>query len=130
MVIQRQDIVFDKEIQQLEPPTTIKLEKPGVIINPLLTIHLQASSIEMAMTTNFSTTIDINQVKAQPTTNKSIESAEQTLQLVQQLLQQSKQSTKSIFSLRAMLAQKKEVQHVKASGDKPRSYQKAINSSE
>ena len=29
-----------------------------------------------------------------------------------------------------MLAQEEEVQHVKASGDEPRSYQKAINSSE
>ena len=64
MVIQGQDVVFDKKIQQLDPPTTIKLVEPEVIINPLLTIHLQASSTKTAKATNFSTTTNIDQVGA------------------------------------------------------------------
>ena len=87
MVIRRQDVVFDKGIQQLEPPTIIELEEPKVIINPLLTTHVQASSTETAMATNFSTTTNTNQMEAQPATNKPIEPAEQTSQPVQQLLQ-------------------------------------------
>ena len=140
MVIQGQGIVFDKGIQQLEPPTTIELEELAVIINLLLTTHLQASSTEMAMATNFSITTDTDQVGAQPATDKPIEPAEQTSQPVrqllqtsqpvQQLLQQSEQSTKGTFSLGAMLAQEVEVQHVKAFGDEPCSYQEEINSLE
>ena len=113
---------------------------PEVIINSLLTTHLQASSKETATATNFSTTTNTDQVGAQPATNKQIEPAEQTSQLVQQLLQtsqpiqqllrQSKQSTKGTFSSKAMLAQEEKIQHVEASGDEPRSYQEAINSSE
>ena len=138
MPIQGQDIVFDKGIQQLDPPTTIKLEEPEVIINPLLTIHLQASSTETTTATNFSTTTNTDQVGAQPATNKLIKLAEQisqplqqllqTSQPIQKLLQQSEQSTKGTFPLRAMLAQEKEIQHVEASGDEPCSYQEAINS--
>ena len=70
MVIRGQDVVFDKKIQQLDPPTTIELEEPEVIINSLLTTHLQASLTETAMATNFSPTTDINQVGAQPATDK------------------------------------------------------------
>ena len=76
MVIQGQDIVFDKEIQQLDPPTTIELEEPEVIINFLLTTPLQASSTETATATDFSTTTNTNQVGAQLATNKPIEPAE------------------------------------------------------
>ena len=132
MVIWGQDVVFDKGIQQLDPPTTIELEEPKVIINPLLTTHLQASLTETAMATNFSTTTDTDQVGAQPATNEPIEMAEQTSQPVRQLLQtsqpvqqllwQSEQLTKSTFPSRAMLAQEEEVQHVEASGDEPHSY--------
>ena len=42
MVIQGQDFVFDKKIQQLDPTTIIELEEPEVIIDYLLTTHLQA----------------------------------------------------------------------------------------
>ena len=86
VVIQGQNIVFDEGIQQLEPPTTIELEEPGVIINPLLTTHLQALSTETAMATNFSTTTNTDQVEAQPATKKPIEPVEQTSQPVRQLL--------------------------------------------
>ena len=140
MVIQGQDVVFDKRIQQLGPLTTIELEKPEVIINSLLTTHLQALSTETATATNFSTTTNTDQVGAQPATNKPIELAEQTSQPVQQalqtsqpvqqLLRQSKQSTKGTFLLRAMLAQEEEVRYVKASGNELRSYQETINSLE
>ena len=87
MVIQGQDVVFDKGIQQLDPPTTIKLKEPEIIINSLLTTYMQASLTETAMATNFSTTTNADQVGAQPATNKPIELAEQTSQPVQQLLQ-------------------------------------------
>ena len=137
-IIRGRDIVFDKKIQQLEPSTTIELKEPEIIINLLLTTHLQASSTETAMATNFSTTTNTNQVGAQPATDKLIKPAKQTSQPVQQLLQtsqpvqqllrQSKPSTKGTFPLQAMLAQEEKVQHVKASGDEPRSYQEAINS--
>ena len=119
--------------------TTIELEEPEVIINLLLTTHLQASLTETAMATNFSTTFRSDQVGAQLATDKPIEPAEQTSQplqqllqisqAVQQLLRQSEQLTKGTFLSKAMLAQKKEVQHADASGDEPRSYQEAINSS-
>ena len=66
-------------------------------------------------------------MRAQPATNKPVEPAEQILQLVQQLLQQSERSIKGTFPLQAMLAQEKKVQHVKAFGDEPCSYQEAIN---
>ena len=68
MFIQEQDVVFDKGIQQLNPPTTIELKEPEVIINSLLTIYLQALLTETATATNFSTTTDTNQVGAQPAT--------------------------------------------------------------
>ena len=64
MVIQRQDNVFDKGIQQLDPQITIELEEQEVIINPLLTTDLQASLTKTATATNFSTTTDTNQVGA------------------------------------------------------------------
>ena len=89
MVIQGQDVVFDEGIQQLEPQTTIELEESEVIINPLLITYLQASSTEMAMATSFSTTTNIDQVGAQPATDKPIEPAEQISQPVRQLLQTS-----------------------------------------
>ena len=78
MVIQGHDVVFDKRIQQLDPPTTIELVEPEVIINLLLTTHLQASSTETATATDFSTTTNTDQVGTRPATNKPIEPAEQT----------------------------------------------------
>ena len=79
MVVQGQDVDFDGGIQQLDPPTTIELKEPEIIINPLLTTHSKALLTETATATDFSTATDTNQVKAQSAINEPIEPAEQTI---------------------------------------------------
>ena len=70
---------------------------------------------------------------------KLIETEEQqttmTIQLqisqpIWQTLQWSEQNTEETFLLQAMFTQEEEVQHADASSNEPRSYQKAMNSSE